>query len=104
MEEDYDEYDDEYDEDENSEGFVLSIGDDGKAKVETQEDFNSQRDNQQELVNEFIRENLEGFKKFLDKKGISEDDFNKGLIKHDALQKNDDVKRRHDDLCVEDEQ
>lgn len=80
MEEDYDEYDEDED-DEDSGGLVLSIGDDGKAKVETEEDFSSKRDNQQGLVNEFIRENLEGFKKFLDKKGISEDDFNNRIIK-----------------------
>jgi len=75
MEEDYDK---DYEDEEKSDGIVLTFGNDGKAKAIKQSDYENNIEKQQELITEFIRENLELFKKFLDKKGISEEEFNGG--------------------------
>jgi hypothetical protein len=73
--EDY--YDEDY-EDEESEPMVLSFGNDGKAEIKMASDLKEQEENQSEIINEFIRQNLELFKEFLDKNNCSEEDFNNG--------------------------
>ncbi len=75
MEEDYDE-DDYRNEDDESDGLILSIGDDGKPKLIKQSDYENTIEKQQEIMTEFIKDNVELFKSFLEKKGISEEDFN----------------------------
>ena len=81
MEEEYDEYEDE----EESEGLILSFDKEGKgAKLTSKKDFDNAIEKQQELITEFIKENVELFKKFLEKKGISEKEFNGELKQGDG--------------------
>ena len=83
MEEEYEEENFEDDEEE-SNGFILSFDEEGKgAKLTSKKDYEANIERQQELIVEFIRENLELFKKFLDKKGISEEEFN-GELKQEG--------------------
>jgi len=82
----YDEYDDpeeidyENEDEEESDGLILSFGKDGKVDAIKQSDYENTIEKQQEIIMEFMKENGELFSKFLEKKGISEDEFN-GKIK-----------------------
>lgn len=65
---------------EESEGMILSIGEDGKTELQSKAGYDKVIEKQERLTTEFIQENLDLFKQFLDKKGISEEEFN-GTVK-----------------------
>lgn len=77
MEEEYDD-----DEEEDSGGFILSFDEEGKgAKLTSKKDYEDTIEKQQELITEFIKENVGLFSEFLKKKGITEEEFNNGFAK-----------------------
>jgi hypothetical protein len=72
MTEDYD-----YEEEEKSDGFILSFDEERKEpKLTSKKDYEDNIENQQKIIMEFLEENVELFNKFLKKKGISEEEFN----------------------------
>jgi len=71
-------YDDEYEDEDDSDSLILSFGEGGDARIQRRGDFENCISKQQDLIKDFIGENLGIFKKFLNKRGISEDDFNSG--------------------------
>lgn len=75
MNEDYEDYDED---DGDDDGMVLCFGEDGP-EVKMASELEEIENNKMEIITEFIKENVESFKKFLDKKGLTEDDFNKGI-------------------------
>lgn len=76
-----------YEEDEDDEeGFILSFDDEkGTPKITSVKDHENALENQQKIVMMFLKENNNLFIKFLEKKGISEEDFNEGRIKDEGL-------------------
>lgn len=66
MEEDYEEFEDE--ETEESDGLILSIGEDGKASIHKPEDFVEMRKEDAELVKDFIDANKKLFDDFVKKR------------------------------------
>lgn len=69
-----------FEEDYEEDMMVLVAGEDGKAEIKMASEIEKQRENQNEIIVEFIKENVKLFSDFLTKKGITEDDFNKGII------------------------
>ena len=60
-----------FEDDEDS--FILSFDEEGKgAEINSKKDYEAKIEKQQELTIEFINENLDLFKNFLDKKGMTE--------------------------------
>lgn len=88
MEEECDDYEEDWKDEEESDGLILSFQEDGTVDAIPKKDYESIVDKQHELINEFVRENLESFKQFLDKKGISEDEFNGKTLKNNGKRKN----------------
>lgn len=80
MEEEYEDDEDDFNEEENDEdsgGFILSFDEEGKgAKLTSKKDYENTIEKQQEIITEFIKENVKLFNKFLEKKGITEEEFN----------------------------
>ncbi len=72
MEEDYDE-DYPEDEEEESSGMMLSIGEDGKASIEMQSDYIQVREKDMDLIQGFIKENQTKFNEYVDKNKPKED-------------------------------
>ncbi len=70
-EEDYEEEEFE-DDDENSEGMILSMGDDGKPKIEMESDYTRVLEKDIKLIQGFLRENKDLFNKYLKKRGVIE--------------------------------
>ena len=64
MEEDYDEYEDD-EQDEESEGLFLSIGEDGKASIHKPEDFVEMHKDDAELLKGFIDKYKDLFDKYV---------------------------------------
>ena len=58
-------YEDEYDEEDESEGFILSIGDDGKAKLHKPEDYVQILEKDFKLMKGFIEKNQNEFNKYM---------------------------------------
>jgi len=62
---------------EESDGIILSFDEEGKGpKLISKKDYEDSIENQQKIIMEFLKENVELFNKFLKKKGISEEEFN----------------------------
>jgi len=59
-----------FDAEEESEGLILSIGDDGKASIYEPEDWVEMKHEEADLVKKFIDENKELWKKFVEKEKI----------------------------------
>ena len=82
MEDEYNEEDFEEDEDEEDCGIILSFNEEGKeAKLTLKKDYENTIKKQQEVIIEFIKENIKLFNKFLKKKEITEEEFNGEEIK-----------------------
>ena len=82
MEDEYNEEDFEEDEDEEDGGIILSFNEEGKeAKLTLKKDYENTIKKQQEVIIEFIKENIKLFNKFLKKKEITEEEFNGEEIK-----------------------
>ena len=64
MEEDYDDYI-ENGEEEESKPLILSIGEDGKAEIHKPENYVEMKKEEAELIRDFIQENKELFDKFI---------------------------------------
>ena len=64
MEEDYDEYEDD-EQDEESEGLILSIGEDGKASIHKPEDYVEMHKDDAELLKGFIDKYKDLFEKYV---------------------------------------
>jgi hypothetical protein len=62
MEEDYDEYDEQ---DEESDGLILSIGEDGKASIHKPEDYVEMHKDDAELLKGFIDKHKDLFDKYV---------------------------------------
>jgi hypothetical protein len=66
MEEDYDEDYDEYEEDDNeSEGLILSIGEDGKASIHKPEDYVEMHKDDADIIKGFIEKYKDLFDKYV---------------------------------------
>jgi hypothetical protein len=58
-------------------GFILSLNEKSEGyKLTSKKDYEKTIENQQEIISEFVRENISLFNKFLIKKGITEEEFN----------------------------
>lgn len=66
-EEDYKEEEEFEDDDENSEGMILSMGDDGKPKIEMESDYVRVLEKDIKLIQGFLKENKKLFNKYLKK-------------------------------------
>ena len=64
MEEDYE---DDYDEEDESGGLILSIGDDGKAELHKPDDYVQMLEKDFKLMQGFIEENKDAFNKYVAK-------------------------------------
>lgn len=56
-----------YEEDENTESLILSIGDDGKAEIHNPKDWVEVKEKDMDLIQGFIKENNDLFKKYCEK-------------------------------------
>ena len=82
MNEDYADYDED---DEDNDSMILCFGGNGP-EVKMASELEEIENNKMELITEFIEENVESFKKFLNKKGLTGDDFNEGIKEKEKRQ------------------
>ena len=61
-----DEYEEDYDEEE-SEGLILSIGDDGKAEIHKPEDYIHVKEEEMKVIQAYLKKNWDDFQAFIKK-------------------------------------